>query len=144
MLAVALTSTTGCTDVNSEKPADLVVGASLELSGSGADIGVAYQRALELKAAQINASGLLGRRRLTVTVRDNRGDPAIALTQLTAFTEDPSTVAVITGACAECVTGAAKLLNDRHLPTIALSPVAAVSTPLAERRYIFRLAPNAD
>jgi branched-chain amino acid transport system substrate-binding protein len=144
MLAVTLTSTTACTDVNSGKPDDVVVGASLELSGSGADIGVAYQRALELRAEQINASGLLGRRRLTVQVRDNRGDPAIALTQITAFAEDPTVVAVMTGACAECVIGAAKQLNDRHLPTIALSPVAAVTTPLTDRKYIFRLAPNAD
>lgn len=144
MLAVTLTSTGACTSENVENGADIVVAASLELSGSAADIGVAYQRALELKAAQINASGLLGRRKLTVRVQDNRGDPATALTQITAFAADPSVTALITGTCADCTSGAAKVIEQDHLPTIALSPVADVIAPAAERRYIFRLAPSAD
>jgi branched-chain amino acid transport system substrate-binding protein len=144
MLAVTLTSTTACTDVNADKTADMVVAASLELSGTAADIGVAYQRALELRATQINASGLLGKRRIVVKVQDNRGDPAIALSQITAFTQDSAVAAIITGVCAECTSGAAKQINDRRVPTIALSPVADVIAPAAERRYIFRLAPSAD
>ncbi|WP_344611352.1 ABC transporter substrate-binding protein [Dactylosporangium salmoneum] len=144
MLAVALTASTGCTDANAGNDADVVVAASLELSGNAADLGVAYQRALELRAAQINASGLLGRRRVTVRFQDNRGDPAIASSQITAFTEDPSVVAIVTGACAECTIGAAERIDARRKPTIALSPVAEVSAPVSQRRYIFRLAPNAD
>ncbi|GAA3236491.1 ABC transporter substrate-binding protein [Dactylosporangium siamense] len=144
MLAVAAASAAGCTSVNAEQETDVVVAASLELSGSAADLGTAYKRALELRVAQINSGGLLGRRRLALRVRDNRSDPAIALTQITEFTGDPDVTAIITGACAECVTGAAKVINDGRLPTIALSPVAEVSAPLADRRYIFRLAPNVD
>ncbi|MGI5238499.1 ABC transporter substrate-binding protein [Dactylosporangium sp. CA-139066] len=144
MLAVILTSTTACTYVNAEEKADIVVGASLELSGSTSDIGVAYQRALELKAEQINASGLLGRRRIVVRVQDNRGDPAIALSQLTAYTQDDSVTAIITGVCADCMSGAAKQIQDRKIPAIALTPVADVTAPAADRRYIFRLAPSAD
>ncbi|WP_433077919.1 ABC transporter substrate-binding protein [Dactylosporangium sp. CA-052675] len=144
MLAVALISTSACTPANAKNEADILVAASLELSGSAADVGVAYQRALELRAAQINASGLLGRRRLTVRIKDNRGDPATALSQLTAFTEDPAVTAIVTGTCAECTAGAARAIEERRVPTIALSPVADVIAPPAERRYIFRLAPSAD
>ncbi|WP_442788569.1 ABC transporter substrate-binding protein [Dactylosporangium sp. NBC_01737] len=144
MLAVILVPAAGCTGVNSSDKTDVVVAASLELSGSAADLGTAYKRALDLRVAQINSGGLLGRRRIALRVRDNRSDPAIALTQITEFAGDPAVTAIITGACAECVTGAAKVINDGHLPTIALSPVAEVSAPLADRRYIFRLAPNVD
>jgi branched-chain amino acid transport system substrate-binding protein len=144
MLAVTLTSTGACTPENAENRTDIVVAASLELSGSAADIGVAYQRALELKAAQINAGGLLGGRKLTVRIQDNRGDPATALSQITAFAADPEVTALITGTCADCTSGAAKAIEQDHLPTIALSPVADVIAPAAERRYIFRLAPSAD
>ena len=144
MLAVALVPTAGCTNVNSGDEAEVVVAASLELSGSAADLGTAYKRALDLRVAQINSGGLLGRRRIALRVRDNRSDPAIALTQITEFAGDSDVTAIITGACAECVTGAAKVINERHLPTIALSPVAEVSAPLADRKYIFRLAPNVD
>ncbi|GAA3451729.1 ABC transporter substrate-binding protein [Dactylosporangium matsuzakiense] len=144
LAAVSLTSTSACTSVNEKGQTNIVVAASLELSGSAADIGVAYQRALELKAAQINASGLLGERRLTVKVQDNRGDPATALTQITAFTADPDVTAIITGTCGDCTSGAAKVINEHKVPTIALSPVADVIAPAAERKYIFRLAPSAD
>src|SRR3954463_1096393 len=106
MLAVTLTSTGACTPENAENRTDIVVAASLELSGSAADIGVAYQRALELKAAQINAGGLLGGRKLTVRIQDNRGDPATALSQITAFAADPEVTALITGTCADCTSGA--------------------------------------
>lgn len=144
MLTVTLASTTGCTGVNTDSGADVVVAASLELSGSAVDLGTAYKRALDLRVAQINAGGLLGKRRMTLEVRDNRSDPAIALSQITDFVGDSRVVAIITGACAECVIGAVKMINDHQMPTIALSPVAEVSTPPADRKYIFRLAPNAD
>ncbi|GAB3864615.1 ABC transporter substrate-binding protein [Dactylosporangium cerinum] len=144
MLAVVAASAAGCTSVNEKQETDVVVAASLELSGSAADLGTAYKRALELRVGQINSGGLLGRRRIALRVHDNRSDPAIALTQITEFTGDSDVTAIITGACAECVTGAAKVINDAHRPTIALSPVAEVSAPLADRRYIFRLAPNVD
>jgi branched-chain amino acid transport system substrate-binding protein len=39
---------------------------------------------------------------------------------------------------------AAKTLNDKGMPTISLAPASAVSTPLADRKYIFKLAPNAN
>ncbi|MFI5911016.1 ABC transporter substrate-binding protein [Dactylosporangium sp. NPDC051541] len=141
---MSLASTGACTSVNAKGQTNIVVAASLELSGSAADIGVAYQRALELRAAQINAGGLLGDRRLTVKVQDNRGDPATALTQITAFTADPEVAAIITGTCADCTSGAAKVINERQVPTIALTPVADVIAPAADRKYIFRLAPSAD
>jgi branched-chain amino acid transport system substrate-binding protein len=144
MLAVALMPAAGCTGVNAGDQADVIVAASLELSGSAADLGTVYKRALDLRVAQINSGGLLGKRRITLRVRDNRSDPAIALTQIAEFADDSDVTAIITGACAECVTGAAKLINDRYLPTIALSPVAEVSAPLADRKYIFRLGLNVD
>jgi len=144
MLVVALAPVAGCTSINADSEADVVVAASLELSGSAVDLGTAYKRALDLRVAQLNDGGLLGRRRIVLQVRDNRSDPAIALAQITEFASDTRVAAIITGACAECVTGAAKVINERRVPTIALSPVADVSAPLAERKYIFRLAPNAD
>ncbi|WP_433066832.1 ABC transporter substrate-binding protein [Dactylosporangium sp. CS-033363] len=144
MTAVPALALGACTVANANDRPDILVAASLELSGGASDIGVAYQRALELRAEQINASGLLGGRKLSVKVQDNRGDPATALTQITAFAADPAVTAIITGTCADCASGAAKVIDERRVPTIALTPVADVIAPPAERRYVFRLAPGAD
>ncbi|MER5455453.1 hypothetical protein ABT008_11780 [Micromonospora sp. NPDC002389] len=63
---------------------ELVVGATLELSGSGAALGVAQQRALTISAATLNDKGVqVGNLRRTVRLelRDNRSDPRLAAEQ---------------------------------------------------------------
>ncbi|GAA0795551.1 ABC transporter substrate-binding protein [Spirilliplanes yamanashiensis] len=134
---------TGCSSDDEGGNADVYIGADLELSGAAAPIGAAYERAIQLKVEQVNASGVLGGRTLKVRVTDNRSDPTSALRNIGSFTEDPNVAAVITGVCSECAIGAAKTVNDRRVPTIALAPATAVATPVAERRFMFKLAPNA-
>jgi branched-chain amino acid transport system substrate-binding protein len=123
--------------------ADVVIAADLELSGSGATLGTAYERALQLKVEQVNASGTLGGRKLILRVADNRSDPTNSLRNISTFADDPAVAAIVGGSCSECVIGAAKTINDKQVPTISLAPAAQVANPVAERRYLFKLAPNA-
>ncbi len=142
--AVLLASVAGC-DAG-DPPTDtreIVIAADLELSGAAAGVGKAYERALQLKVEQINNSGMLGGRKLRLKVEDNRSDPTSSLRNIGAFADDPEVVAIVAGACSECVIGAAKTVDDRRVPTIALAPAGEVSNPVTERRYLFQLAPNA-
>lgn len=142
--AVLVASLSGCESGGDRgDTTDLVIGADLELSGSAAGVGKAYERALQLKVEQVNASGVLDGRLLRLDVRDNRSDPTSALRNIGALAEDPAVTALITGACSECVVGAAKTINDKGVPTVALAPANEVSNPVTERRYVFKLAPNA-
>jgi branched-chain amino acid transport system substrate-binding protein len=126
-----------------ESAEEIVIGADLELSGPTAAVGQAYQRALELKIDQINASGVLGNRTLKLDAKDNRFDPSLSLSNVGEFANNPSVAAIIMGTCGDCVVGATKTVNDRKIPTIALAPASSTVTPVAEKRYIFKLAPNA-
>src|SRR5690349_13062743 len=103
-----LTTGAGCSVIKEDSGdlPDLVVAASLELTGPNDDVGKAHQNALTLKAEQINASGVLGKRRVRVVTVDNRSDPAVAVSQVTDFAGDPSVAAVLVGACSQCVTQA--------------------------------------
>jgi branched-chain amino acid transport system substrate-binding protein len=121
---------------------DIVIGADLELSGADASVGTAYQRALQLKVDQINAGGLLGKRKVTLDIRDNRSDSTLSLTNIGEFANNSSVAALITGACTECVAKAAKTIADKQLPTISLSPAANVTNPVADHKYLFKLGPN--
>jgi branched-chain amino acid transport system substrate-binding protein len=121
----------------------VVIGADLELSGPDAGIGKVYAQALQLKVEQANQDGLLGNRKLTLVLRDNRSDPATSASNIAAMSADPTVRALVTGVCDECIVGAAKAINDAKIPTIALASPTNVSDPVAERRYIFKLAPNA-
>jgi len=124
-------------------PTEVVIAADLELSGSMASLGAAYQRALQLKIEQVNTSGLLAGRTLTLRVSDNRSDPTSSLRNVGTFADDPAVAAIVTGGCGECAIAAAKTINDRRVPTISLAAANAVSNPVSDQRYLFKLAPNA-
>ncbi|GAB1689339.1 ABC transporter substrate-binding protein [Krasilnikovia sp. M28-CT-15] len=118
---------------------EVVIGADL---ASGSAIDSAYARALQLRIEQVNASGQLGDRRLVLHVQDNRSDSTSSLRNISVFADDPRVAAIVTGSCGECVVDAAKTINDKRVPTIALAAPAEVSAPVNQRRYVFKLGPN--
>ncbi len=135
--ALLVTALTGCdSDTETADTTSIVIGADL----AAADF--AYARGLQLKVEQVNASGVLGSRKLVLRVQDNRSDPTASLRNISTFAKDPTVAAVITGACDLCVVGAAKTINDQKIPTIALAAADEVTTPVESRRYVFKLGPN--
>ncbi|WP_229400593.1 ABC transporter substrate-binding protein [Micromonospora okii] len=142
--AVLATTLTGCQfGADEQDTSPIVIAVDLELSGSAAPVGKAYQRALELKVEQLNSSGALGARKVELKVKDNRSDAGESLRNIGDFGNDSAVSAVIMGGCNECAVGAVDTINKRKLPTIALAPSSAVASPVADRRYVFKLAPNA-
>ncbi|MEV0393468.1 ABC transporter substrate-binding protein [Polymorphospora rubra] len=142
--AVLASSLAGCQFTQEERDTrEIVVGADLELSGSAAAYGEAYRRALELKAEQLNESGVLGDRRIRVDIKDNRSDANESLRNVSDFAKNNSVSAVIMGGCSECAIGALPTITDNKLPTVALAPANDVASPAAERRYMFKLGLNA-
>lgn len=121
----------------------VVIAADLELTGEGSELGAVYRNALELRVEQINQQGLLRDHRLELRVTDNRSDSATAAQNIAALAADESVSAIITGACAECVLAALDTVNNAGVPTIALAAPAAVAEPVQERRYVFKVGPNA-
>lgn len=142
--AVLATTLTGC-EIGGE-PQDtspIVIAADLELSGASAPIGMVYQRALELKVEQLNSSGALGGRKIELKVKDNRSDAAESLRNINDFSSDSRVTAIIMGGCNECAVGAVRTIGEKRIPTVALASSGEVTEPVAERRYVFKLAPNA-
>ncbi|WP_406040761.1 ABC transporter substrate-binding protein [Micromonospora sp. NBC_00898] len=142
--AVLATTLTGCQFGEEQQDTSrIVIAADLELSGASAPIGKAYQRALELKVEQLNSSGALGGRKIELKVKDNRSDAAESLRNINDFSNDSNVNAIIMGGCNECAVGAVRTIDEKRIPTIALAASGAVTEPVAQRRYVFKLAPNA-
>ncbi|MEO3744182.1 ABC transporter substrate-binding protein [Plantactinospora sp. B5E13] len=142
---IMATSLAGCQFGDAEQETgEILIGADLELSGAAAQVGKAYQRALELKVEQVNKSGVLGGRKLRLDVRDNRFDQKVSESNIGDFTSNPAVNAIIMGSCNECAISAAKTVNDKRVPTIALAPASEVAAPAVDRRYMFKLGPNAQ
>ncbi len=144
LTALAVVGSTSACDlaVSSADTSDIVIAADLEMSGAGAPIGTAYDRALRLKVEQLNLRGVLGSRKIRLETKDNHSDPTLSLANIAKFTATPEVAAIISGACSSCAIGSAKVLNEKRVPAIALAPAAEVVTPIADRRYVFKLAPN--
>ncbi|GIJ80459.1 branched-chain amino acid transport system substrate-binding protein [Micromonospora phaseoli] len=121
----------------------IVIAADLELSGAAAGVGKAYRQALELKRQQLNASGALNGRTIELLVKDNRSDASESLRNIADFSNDSRVTAIIMGGCNECAVGAARTVDEKQIPTVALAAASAVTSPVSERRYMFKLAPNA-
>jgi branched-chain amino acid transport system substrate-binding protein len=131
----------GCSDDDkSGDVTDVVIGADLASSSS---TDTAYARALQLRIEQINASGRLGDKRLVLRIQDNRSDTTASLRNISTFADDPTVAAIVTGDCDECVIGATKTINEKKVPTIALAAATGVSNPVQQRRWTFKLGPNA-
>jgi branched-chain amino acid transport system substrate-binding protein len=145
---VLLLSGASCslTDDSADVP-DLVVAATLELTGTLADVGTAHQRALRLQEEQINASGVLGERRLRVVMRDNQSNVELAVNQITDFAADSSVSAIISGACSRCGIEGGKVANTKQVPFISLAPsdtVAARGEDTPERNFVFKIGSNGN
>ncbi|MET8118944.1 ABC transporter substrate-binding protein [Micromonospora sp. NPDC005189] len=142
--AVVATTLTGCQFGGAEQDTSpIVIRADLELSGAAAPVGRTYQRALELKVEQLNSSGALNGRKIDLKVKDNRSDAAESLRNIADFSSDSRVSAIIMGGCNECAVGAVGTINEKRIPTIALAASGAIASPVAERRYVFKLGPNA-
>ncbi|MFR9774698.1 ABC transporter substrate-binding protein [Micromonospora sp. MS34] len=142
--AVLAATLTGCQfGREQQNTSPIVIAADLELSGASAPIGKVYQRALELKVEQLNSSGALGTRKIKLEVKDNRSDAAESLRNINDFSADSRVSAIIMGGCNECATGAVRTIGEKRIPTIALASSGAITEPVAQRRYVFKLAPNA-
>jgi branched-chain amino acid transport system substrate-binding protein len=124
---------------------DVVIAADLELSGTYADVGSTYERALQLEVDQINAAGgVLGGRPLRLEIKDNRSDPGVSVSNVNDFSGQQNVSALIMGVSADCIRAVVKALDDKGIPTVSLASASDVASPAAEKKFIFKIGPNAE
>src|SRR6185312_15134441 len=128
----------GCSvlDDDSGDVPDLLVAATLELTGPNADIGIAHQRALNLQAERINQNGILGGRRIRVVTVDNQSNAGTAASQIADFAGDQAVTAIVSGACAQCAIDGTKVANDRQVPLISLAAASGIALPAGDQRHL--------
>jgi branched-chain amino acid transport system substrate-binding protein len=123
----------------SRQPADLVIGASLELTGAGGPAGTAADNALHLALDQVNGAGvtIAGRtRKIRLIIRDNASDPDTAGRQARALVDDEKAVALIGGSRVTTAAAIADAAEATKVPALTLSPGDG---PV--RRYVYAVPP---
>ncbi len=125
---------------------DLVFGACLELTGSGAVAGSAQQRALKIAQDTLNTNGVTVDntvRKVQVIVRDNRSDPLAAAGIAQQFLS-MKVAGIIGGGLASTSIAMADVVEPHGVPMLSTCTARTVISPPANRRFVFKLGPNAD
>jgi branched-chain amino acid transport system substrate-binding protein len=125
---------------------DLVIGASLELTGSGAIVGVAQRKAITIAQNKLNSTGVVvGNqvRRVQVTIKDNGSDPKQAAQLATEFASDTRLLAIIGGCTAGTAKAMAPIAEQQKIPLLTTAAADSILRPIANRRFVFKLGPNA-
>ncbi len=134
---------TGCAadESTASSGGDIKIGASLELSGPTASIGTTYRKALELEVADLNKKGVNGHH-LKLIIKDNQTKPEQNIANINGFINNDHVAAVISGGCSACTVPATKVIEQKKVPMISLASASAITQPVAQRQYTFKISPN--
>lgn len=125
---------------------EMVIGANLELSGVGSTLGKLQERALQIGSQVINTSGFaFGDERMAVRVviRDNSGDPEIAAEVSEQLINRDKVSAIIGGTTVETARRMLQVAEERKVPLLCLNSGDDMTFPLPQRKFVYKLAPNA-
>ncbi|MBU6498244.1 MAG: ABC transporter substrate-binding protein [Rhodospirillales bacterium] len=119
------------------------VGAIEILTGPAAAYGIAIKSGLELALAEINQKGVLGGRKIALTVEDSAGDKNQAINAARTLIGRDHVVSIIGPTLSTEMFAVGPVTNGRKIPTIGTSTTADGITAIGP--YIFRTSlPESD
>jgi branched-chain amino acid transport system substrate-binding protein len=125
---------------------DLVIGACVDLSGTSAVAGAAAQRGLQIAADRINQSGLtVGRsiHQVRLVIRDTASDPAAAKTAAHELIGDEHAIGLVAAGATATANAIADVAEAASVPLLAAYGTDNTVRPVPQRRFVFKLMPNA-
>lgn len=126
---------------------EIVLGASLELTGVGSTLGKLQEQALKVGAEEINSIGIPfgeGRLYIRVVVKDNGGNPATAAQQAKDLIEQDKVSALIGGVTVETARTMIAVAEEKKVPLLCLNSGDDMIVPLPQRKFVYQLGPNAS
>jgi len=125
---------------------DLVLGACLELTGSGSTVGLAAEHGLTIARDRLNTVGVSvakSVRTVTVIVKDSASDPKAAADITRDLIDNGHVSAIIGGATAETSVTMAEVAEKAKVPMLSTALADSLIRPLTDRRFVFKLPPAA-
>jgi branched-chain amino acid transport system substrate-binding protein len=149
--AAAALSACGSPAIGSTVPPDgpdLVVGACLELSGPNKIVGQAQLDAIGIVQSTIQDQGgfVVGgfTRQVRVITMDNQGDPKQASQMVRTLANQRGVSAIVGASGATTSIAMAPVAETLSTPMLSLSAAGAVTDPINDRRFVFKLGPDAS
>jgi branched-chain amino acid transport system substrate-binding protein len=114
------------------------IGVDIELSGPASVQGEAYQRAVQLVADQVNAKGGVLGRKVELSIRDNKSDPAEALQVAKSLVERDGVVGIVGGGSTPTTLSIADFVESGQIPTVSMGSSGQIVNPPDRRRFVFK------
>ncbi|WDZ86781.1 ABC transporter substrate-binding protein [Micromonospora cathayae] len=127
-------------------PQEIVLGASLELTGRGAALGVLQERALHIAREALSPDGVpVGNLRRTVRldIRDNASDPRLAARQAAELAGSEQVHVLVGGTLTEVSMAMVAVAEEHRIPFVSLAPGDGIVSPATDRTYVYKLTPDA-
>ncbi len=119
------------------------VGAIEILSGPAAAYGIAIKAGLDLALDEVNAKGVLGGRKINLTVEDSAGNKDQAINAARKLIGRDKVIAIIGPTLSNEMFAVGPVTNERKIPTLGTSTTATGITDIGP--YIFRTSlPESD
>ncbi len=113
------------------------------LSGPNAAYGTAIKAGLELALDEVNAKGVLGGRKIALTVEDSAANKDQAINAARKLIGRDKVVAIIGPTLSNEMFAVGPVANERHIPIIGTSTTATGITAIGD--YVFRTSlPESD
>jgi branched-chain amino acid transport system substrate-binding protein len=125
---------------------DLMVGACLDLSGAASVAGIAAKRGLQVAVDRLNQSGVtVGEsvHQIRLLTRDTGSDPASATAAAKDLVSTDRVIGLITAGATSTSNAIATVAEQASLPMLAANGADSIVRPVVQRRFVFRLPPNA-
>jgi branched-chain amino acid transport system substrate-binding protein len=125
---------------------DLVVGACLDKTGSGSVVGSAQERGLQVALARLNQSGVTVNNtvcQVRLIIKDTASDPDTAVATAKQMISGDQVVGLIVGGAATTTSAVAPVAEQAGVPMMATGCADDIVRPVVQRRFVFKLGPNA-
>lgn len=130
---------TGCS--RSKSDSTLRIGMAAPLTGNGASFGISQRNGVELAISELNSSGGINNRKITLIVEDTKTEPPVAVTAVNKLIYQEKVPVLIGSAASLDVPAYMDLLEKAHIPEIL--PVAVLpQITEGNARWTFRNAMN--
>lgn len=116
---------------------DIKIALCAPMTGSSAQWGEALKDGVQMAVDEINASGGLLGKKVTVVYEDDKGDPKEAVNVAQKLATDDSVVAVIGHYFTSCTMAASPIYQKAGIPEIAIASTHPDATKAGD--YIFRI-----
>ncbi len=114
------------------------IGALLAVTGPASFLGAPEARTLEMLAAELNARGGVGGRKVEIVVKDTAGSPEKAISFAKQLIDEEQVFAIIGPATSGETLAVKAIADEGKTPLLSCAAAEAIVNPVA--RYVFKTA----